>query len=116
MALISDSSIVWLPVTDINRAVDFYTQLGLSKGNVDDNWAEMRAGGLRIGLNEGESPGGQGGAVIAFQPEGSLEDAVSQLRDQGVEIAGEISEHPWGRIASFKDPFGNDLQLYEPPK
>jgi predicted enzyme related to lactoylglutathione lyase len=25
-----------------------------------------------------------------------------------------ISEHPWGRIVTFKDPDGNDLQLYTP--
>ena len=33
----------------------------------------------------------------------------------GVEFEGDVSEHPWGKIASFKDPDGNDLQLYEPP-
>ena len=27
----------------------------------------------------------------------------------------EISEHDWGRVATFKDSEGNDLQLYEPP-
>ena len=116
MAVISDHSLVWLPVTDIARAVEFYTELGMEKQSTDGDWAEMRIGGLRIGLNEGESPSGSGGAVIAFQPEGSLEAAVSQLREDGVQIAGEISEHPWGRIATFKDPFGNDLQLYEPGK
>jgi predicted enzyme related to lactoylglutathione lyase len=116
MAVISDTSLVWLPVTDINRAVEFYTGLGLEKENTDGDWAQLKIGGLRIGLNEGESPSGSGGAVIAFAPAGSLEDAVSQLREDGVEIAGDISEHPWGRVASFKDPFGNDLQLYEPPK
>lgn len=32
-----------------------------------------------------------------------------------VEPDGEVSEHPWGRIAPFQDPDGNDLQLYAPP-
>ncbi len=32
-----------------------------------------------------------------------------------MDIPGDISEHAWGRVASFKDPDGNDLQLYEPP-
>jgi len=26
-----------------------------------------------------------------------------------------MSEHEWGRVATFKDSEGNDLQLYEPP-
>jgi hypothetical protein len=34
---------------------------------------------------------------------------------QGVEVAAEISEHPWGRVTTFKDSEGNDLQLYGPP-
>jgi len=56
-----------------------------------------------------------GGALIAFQPDGDLEDEVQRLKDAGVEFPDEISEHPWGRIVPFKDPDGNDLQLYTPP-
>ena len=112
-------AVVWLPVTDIGRSVSFYADtLGLEVSSQQEQWAELRADGLRIGLNarEEESPAGDGGAVLAFRPEGSLEDAVEELRGKGVEIAGEISEHPWGRLATFKDPDGNDLQLYEPPQ
>ncbi len=112
------ASIVWLPVTDINRSIEFYTQrLGLQEEQRNSNWAEITAGGMRIGLNGSgqESPAGDGGAVIAFEPQGGLNEAVAELREQGVTFAGEISEHPWGRIATFKDPDGNDLQLYEPP-
>ena len=28
---------------------------------------------------------------------------------------GGISDHPWGRIAPFADPDGNELQIYAPP-
>ncbi len=112
-------SVVWLPVTDIDRAVGFYRDtLGLEEHARQGEWAELEANGLRIGLNarESESTEGQGGAVLAFQPEGDLEDAVAELRERGVEFAGAIAEHPWGRIASFRDPDGNDLQLYAPPQ
>ncbi|MDP9384296.1 MAG: VOC family protein [Actinomycetota bacterium] len=37
-------------------------------------------------------------------------------RGKGVEFAGGISDHPWGRVATFRDPDGNDLQPYEPPQ
>lgn len=110
---------VWVPVTDMSRAVRFYGEtLGLRAVQQDDAWSEFDANGLRVGLNarEAESPAGGGGAVIAFQPEGGLDAAVQELRGQGVEFVGDISDHPWGRIASFRDPDGNDLQLYEPPK
>jgi predicted enzyme related to lactoylglutathione lyase len=111
------TAVVWLPVRDIDQAVDFYVgTLGLEQRQKESKWAQLDANGLGIGLNANESPSGDGGAVIAFQTEGDLEDAVQRLQGQGVEFPGEISEHPWGRVASFKDPDGNDLQLYEPPK
>jgi predicted enzyme related to lactoylglutathione lyase len=53
--------------------------------------------------------------LIAFQPEGDIEEEVDRLRGAGVEFPDGISEHPWGRIVPFKDPDGNDLQLYAPP-
>jgi len=117
MSTVGRISIIWLPVTDLGRAVDFYTErLGLDERSRNSNWAEVEVGGVRIGLNanEQETPG-DGGAVIAFQPRASLDQAVSRLREHGIEFPGEVSEHPWGRVASFKDPDGNDLQLYEPP-
>jgi predicted enzyme related to lactoylglutathione lyase len=69
------------------------------------------------GLNapQAQPPRGPGGAADAFQPEGELEDEVDRLKQAGVEFPDGISEHPWGRIVTFKDPDGNDLQLYTPP-
>ena len=114
--MVAGASVVWLPVTDVERSLAFYhDRLGLEQMQWDDDWAQLDANGLHIGLNATESPGGAGGAVIAFQTRSELETAVQQLRDSGVEVTGEISDHPWGRVATFKDPDGNDLQLYEPP-
>ncbi|UJA21099.1 hypothetical protein HJD18_13345 [Thermoleophilia bacterium SCSIO 60948] len=109
---------VWIPVSDMSRAVGFYRdKLKLDVTEHDGDWSEVTAGDVTIGLNANESEGAgvEGGPVIAFQPESGIEDAVEDLRSSGVEIAGEISNHPWGRIATFKDSEGNDLQLYVPP-
>src|SRR4051794_21901356 len=117
--MIKGVAAVWLPVSDMARAGGFYGEtLGLPVTEHDDDWSEGDANGLRIGLNgsDSESPRGDGGALVAFQPDGELEQEVDRLTDAGVEFPGEISEHPWGRIASFKDPDGNDLQLYAPPR
>jgi predicted enzyme related to lactoylglutathione lyase len=114
--MIHGTSVVWLPVGDLQRALGFYRDtLGLETLNEAEEWAELDANGLRIGLNAREQPGGSGGAVLAFQPRDGIDAAVEELRSGGVEIAGEVTEHPWGRVATFKDPDGNDLQLYEPP-
>ena len=110
---------VWVPVEDMERAVAFYRDaLGLQVTQEDEKWAQADANGVMIGLNanESEGAGGGGGPVISFQPEGEIEEAKQQLESKGVSFPAEISEHPWGRIATFKDSEGNDLQLYEPPK
>jgi predicted enzyme related to lactoylglutathione lyase len=117
--LIQGVSNIWMPVEDIERAVDFYqNKLGLPIVKQDGNWAEFEADGLRIGLNGREPQGARigGGPVLTFSPDESLEDAVDTLSNQGVDFAAGISEHPWGRVATFKDSEGNDLQLYESPR
>jgi predicted enzyme related to lactoylglutathione lyase len=109
---------VWVPVEDIQRALDFYQNtLDFSVIKHDGPWAEIDANGLNVGLNGREPQGAQagGGPVITFQPEAGLEAAVDDLKSKGVEFPAEISEHEWGRVATFKDSEGNDLQLYEPP-
>ncbi len=117
--MLSGVAVVWMPVQDIERAKSFYgSTLGLPIIKEDGDWAEVDANGLTIGLNGREPAGAQadGGPVVTFQPEGTLEDTVSELQNQGVEVPAGISEHPWGRVATFKDSEGNDVQLYEPPK
>ena len=108
---------VWVPVSDMVRAVKFYGEtLGLQVKDQGDDWSEIEANGLMIGLNAREEAGsGGGGAVITFQPDGTIDDEVARLTDAGVEFTGSISDHPWGRIAPFKDSEGNDLQFYAPP-
>src|SRR4051795_224061 len=117
--MIKGVAAVWLPVTDMDRALQFYGEtLGLRETERDSDWSAFDANGLMIGLNgsKEESPHGDGGALVAFQPEGELEAEVERLRGVGVEFPDGISEHPWGRIVPFKDPDGNDLQLYSPPR
>ena len=110
--MITSISTVWLPVTDMDRAVGFYRDsLGLEVAEREGGWSEVTAGDLSIGLNSGESPAGDGGAVIAFAVD-DIDATTAQLRDRGVTFSGEVSEHPWGKIAPFKDPDGNDLQLF----
>jgi predicted enzyme related to lactoylglutathione lyase len=110
---------VWVPVDDMERALGFYGDtLNLTVTKRTDDWSEVDAGGLTIGLNarEGTSAHADGGAVITFPPEGSIDDEVGRLQTAGVNFTGGISDHPWGRIAPFKDSEGNDLQFYSPPK
>jgi len=110
---------VWVPVTDMQRAVAFYRDtVGLTVTSEGDDWSELEVGGLMIGLNarEDATVSSDGGAVITFQPDGTIEDELEGLRQRGADVQGEISDHPWGRIFPFKDSEGNDLQFYSPPQ
>ena len=108
---------VWVPVENMDRALAFYRDtLGLEVQHEGHDWSEVNAGGLRIGLNAREDTHAvDGGAVISFQPDTSIDDEYAQLEAAGVRMTGRISDHSWGRIAPFKDSEGNDLQLYAPP-
>lgn len=109
---------VWVPVTDMDRAVKFYRDvLGLQLDSQSDDWSEIDANGLKLGLNgrEGASKTADGGAVVTFQPDNGIDAEVDELQGKGVEFTGGISDHEWGRIAPFKDSEGNDLQFYVPP-
>ena len=109
---------VWVPVEDMERAVGFYRDvLGLSIKSQGEDWTEVDADGLTIGLNARETATASsgGGAVITFRPDEDIDSEVERLTAAGVSFAGEISDHPWGRIAPFKDSEGNDLQFYGPP-
>ena len=117
--MIEGLATVWVPVEDMGRAIGFYRDsLGLEVQDHDGDWAEVTTGTVTIGLNasESEGAGANGGPVIAFRPEGDIESAVEKLRAKGVEIAGEVSDHAWGKVATFKDSEGNDLQFYSPPE
>ena len=110
---------VWVPVQNVERALDFYQNtLGFSLIKRDGLWAEVDANGLNIGLNGREPQGAQagGGPVITFTPESGLENTIDDLKERGVGFPAEISEHDWGRLATFHDSEGNELQLYEPPR
>jgi predicted enzyme related to lactoylglutathione lyase len=117
--MVKEIASVWLPVTQLDRAIGFYRDtLGLEVADHDGDWAEVDANGFKIGLNASEEDGAgvSGGPVIAFKAEDGIEAAADELRAKGIELSGEVSEHPWGKVATFKDSEGNDLQLYEAPQ
>jgi predicted enzyme related to lactoylglutathione lyase len=114
---ISRIATVWLPVTDMDRSVAFFRDsLGLQVEQHEDEWSEVTAGDVTIGLNgRSEEQPGSGGGLIAFKVDGDIEAEVEELKGKGVEFDGEVTDHPWGRIATFHDPDGTELQLYAPP-
>ena len=111
---------VTLMVTDMDRAVRFYTEgLGLELGyRAGNEWAQVSGPGLTIGLHPAGDHFTQqahdGRISIGFQVS-KLEDALAELRGRGVEIGADVREGGVDRIVNFADPDGTPLYLIELP-
>lgn len=108
----------WVQVEDLEKAKKFYGEtLGLQKSFEMQGWAEYShaKGAASIGLNPSpHNPGAAGvlgGAVIVLGVD-DLGQAQKELSGRGVKFEGKVEEVPGVvRIATFRDPFGNRLQL-----
>ncbi len=106
-------------VSDINKSADFYANtLGLTlNGWMGPRWVEFVVGdapavlALRAG-HESESPSGEvGGGAIAIAVD-DVEQAVEELRAQGVDVVLEPGEQDTCYAAGIADPDGNLILLH----
>ncbi len=108
---------VTLAVTDMDRAVTFYTQtLGLKLAYRNGgHWAAIELGkGLTIGLHPTGSPTHPPAApAIGLELSGAIEDAVRTLEERGVRFSGPIDDSKAGKFVRFHDPDGYTLYLAE---
>ena len=109
----------WVPVTDMDRAVEFYHQLlGLKLLFNREDWSEFDIDGQRLALRKVSAlpdPGGRPvvpGISLLAQP---IEQAIATLKQKRVQFTEELEVYPYGKLASFRDLDGNILGLYEPP-
>lgn len=111
-----------VPVSDIDRAKDFYVkQVGFNADHdhrVDENlrFVQLTPPGsaCSIVLDQGMTsmkPGSQEGIQIVIA---DADVAREHLLANGVE-ASEVQEHPWGRFVFFTDPDGNKWALQQLP-
>lgn len=109
-------SLAWYPVKDLEKAKQFYgSVLGLQKVFEMDGWIEFShaEGATSIGLGVDPLPGQANGATVVLKVE-DLDQARAQLAKRGVQFEGKVEEIPGVvRLATFRDPFGNLLQLVQ---
>ena len=110
-----------VPVSDIDRAKDFYTRIGFNADvdtTVDENirFVQLTPPGsacsIVIDLNFSQmKPGSLEGiqCVVA-----DADEALAFLQEKGVEARG-VEEQPWGRFVFFTDPDGNGWALQQLP-
>jgi len=102
-------------VTDLKRAVDFYENvLGLQKKYEYASYAGFDCGGVEIGLQPGEKTEEIIDAPCVDFLVDDVDETYRLLKGKGVKFSKEPHDTPWGgRIALFRDPDGNPLQLVQ---
>jgi len=118
---------VWIasiPVKDLQTAIDFYAGvlgLDLQIEARDKNWVEVGPDepGSKIGLyvpdkDEPRQPGGPTGIVLETD---SIYELHRKLVDEEVLFLMKPEKQAWGGLmATFMDPYGNELQVVEDPE
>jgi catechol 2,3-dioxygenase-like lactoylglutathione lyase family enzyme len=113
--------LIAVPVTDIDRAKDFYVRIGFNADHdhrVDENvrFVQLTPPGsacsIVLDLNFTEMPAGSVKGLQCVVK--SAEDALAHLTALGVEAQGIVDEG-WGKFVFFRDPDGNGWALQELP-
>ncbi len=110
-----------LPVSDQDRARDFYVDLlgfelvSDTEMGPDRRWVQVRPPGAATSITlvtwfATMPPGAAKGTVLETD---DLDADVGRLRALGVVVDGEVQQMPWGRFVTFDDPDGNGLVLQE---
>jgi catechol 2,3-dioxygenase-like lactoylglutathione lyase family enzyme len=111
---------VSVPVTDQDRALQFFTEkLGFKVAtdqpfNSKQRWIELLIPGADTGLVL-FTPEGHENRIGSFQPLSFTSDeafaTAKTLKERGVEFVSEPKKESWGTSAIFKDPDGNQYVL-----
>ena len=114
---INTIAFVGIPVTDMNRAREFYEGvlgLAVSGEMMGGKWIEYTVGDNTLAIaNVGQQwkPSDQGtGAALEVE---NFEQAINKLRRQGVRFAAEPFETPCCHMAVVQDPDGNKLIIHK---
>ncbi|MGA1835611.1 VOC family protein [Herbiconiux sp. 11R-BC] len=114
--------VVFIPVTDIDRAKRFYAeQVGFHADHDSTVSDEIRfvqltppGSACSIALGRGitdMAPGSQRGVQVVVP---DADEARAHLLANGVECS-EVDEQAWGRFVTFADPDGNTWALQQLP-
>jgi predicted enzyme related to lactoylglutathione lyase len=119
---ISKVQVVSVPVSDPDRAKEFYVNvLGmelLQDMPMSDTmrWVQVRPNGSEASITlvtwfPSMPPGSLKGLVLETH---DMESTIAEIAANGFVIDSEIEEQPWGRFVTFDDPDGNGIVLREP--
>lgn len=113
--------LIMVPVTDVDRARDFYARLGWNIDHdqvVDEHTRFVQVtppgSACSIAFGLGISTMAPGSLQAIQLVVADADAALAHLRDAGIEATG-VDELAWGRFVSFADPDGNGYTLQQLP-
>ena len=105
--------LIAIPVTDVDRAKDFYVRAGFNADHdhrVNENLRFVqltpRGSACSICIGEGVTPAEPGSVKGMQMVVADIEAARTQLIEAGIEVS-EVDRQPWGEFVYFSDPDGN---------
>ena len=106
---------------NLEQAHEFYRNiLGLKLLVQNEEWIEFDIGGQRLALRRVDSmpakPEGSDphGAMIWMESR-PIEKTIAFLEEKNINIINQLEYYSYGKTATFEDPDGNLLGLYESP-
>ncbi len=105
---------VFYYVSDLDRAIQFYIDALGVKLHSRDYVARFYIGNVLFELvpaPELTSIGGEGNARLCLQAD-DIEAAIAELRAKGIQV-GDAAAKQNGLLASFHDPDGNEICLWQ---
>jgi len=103
-------------VTDMDRAISFYTRLLPAAQIVTSSpaWTELKVGEATLALHITETVDHDGdGMGLGLDAPTKLEEVLQLLDEAGIAASGEICSQPFGRSVSVTDPDGLIIQINE---
>lgn len=114
--------LIFMPVTDVDRAKEFYERIGFHADHDQVpfeglRFVQMTPPGSACSIAFGDGLGiqldpGQQNTIQVVVP--NADEALAHLRSAGVE-ASDVDPQAWGRFVTFDDPDGNTWTLQELP-
>ena len=106
----------WLYVRDTQRSIQFYRDiLGFDVLQAFPDGALLKVGSIQLGIHREESDRkSQPGGMSIILNSSDIKRDYATLLKSGVKFLTEIQKQPYGQIASFNDPDGYLLELWQP--